>query len=192
VAKIGKRALELAGELGVDATKIKKGSGKDGVVVVADIRRIAEVKPSKRKERRKAAIAVGSPAIKDGRVLFKIVGTAVVGEFRSGPYLRSRDYGKIVSVPEGGLIVEIPLEDGDLTESGNLTPQGLERCLEEQITAVITPLSKLVRALEPVSFPTEEDLPLREKELAEKEVPAPAIEEEPSLEEEAGSGLSFG
>lgn len=192
MARITKRVRELAEELGVDVGKIKKGSGKDGAVLVGDVRGIAEAKPSKRKERRKVAIAVGSPAIRDGVVLFKIVGSAVVGEFRSGPYLRSRDYGKVVFIPEGGLIVEIPLEDGDLTESGNLTPRGLERCLESQTTAVITPLSELVRALEPESFPDTEDLPLKKKEPTEEEIPPPSIEEEPSLEEAAGSGLSFG
>jgi len=192
MVRITKRVRELAEELGVDVAEIKKGSGKDGAVLVGDVRGIAVAKPSKKKERRKTAVAVGSPAIRDGVVLFKIVGSAVVGEFRSGPYLRSRDYGKIVSVPEGGLIVEVPLEDGDLTESGNLTPQGLERCLERQITAVITPLSKLVRELEPESFPDTEGLPLKKKEPAEEGIPAPSIEEEPSPEEETAGGLSFG
>lgn len=198
MVRITRRVRELAEELGVDVTEIKKGSGKDGAVLVGDVRGIAVAKSSKKKERRKTAVAVGSPAIRDGVVLFKIVGSAVVGEFRSGPYLRSRDYGKVVSVPEGGLIVEVPLEDGDLTESGNLTPQGLERCLESQITAVVTPLSKLVRELEPESFPDTEDLPLKKKEPDEEAVAAPTLEEEPPLgeepspEEATGSGLSFG
>lgn len=207
--RISADAKGLAEELGVDPEKVK-GTGKQGFITKEDIQQAAKkAGESKRGGRgdkpvgppstptrgpksspkgvinKGAAIAIKSTAIRDGRVFFKVVGTAIVGEFRSGPYLRSRDYGKNVLVPEGDLYVEIPLGDGHLTEEGNLTIAGLQDLIRQHTSAVIVPLSTLVRDLEPEIF--EEELPLVEKAKEEVGPILEPLEVKGELEE----GLAF-